>query len=389
MRNSFVLALPVIALGILAGCSSGSSTPAPAGNGTMNVTLVDGPTSAYQAIYLNITTVEISKDGSSWITLANLNQAPVNLLSLTGGIAQTLAQGATLAPGTYGQMRLILGSTGNTVVLNDGSTHDLTIPSGAQSGIKLVGSFVVQAGTTADIWIDFDGAHSLQVVGAGNSGKYLLRPVIFAYDKAVTGSISGTLTDAATSAGLPSVPVMAEVLDGSGNPSVVRTTVTDTGGKYTLDLLPVGGTYYVVALPVTGAGSALTVYDPKASAALALTTAAPVLTYSAPFTSDASLGSIAGTVTPAATADQSDTVNLLGSLGGQSFILGTTVATVGTSAETFAFSNLPAAAAGTAYALVGVRTNAPAGATPTVTSTMPVPVTVLPGTTPATATVGF
>jgi hypothetical protein len=235
---------------------------------------------------------------------------------------------------------------------------------------------------TADIWIDFDGAHSIQLNGAGNSGKYLLRPTVFAYDRAVTGSISGTLTDGAS--GLPGATVMAEVLDGSGNPSVVRSTLTDGSGKYTLDLLPVGSAYYVVSLPVTGSGAGLKVFGPRASGPLALTASAPVQSFSAAFTADSALGAVSGTVTPLAGADQSDTIQVIGILGGQSFILGSTVAALGGSAETFSLANLPAGP----YALVGVRTTTPAGSAPTVARAASVPVVVTAGTS-APAVVAF
>ncbi len=371
------LVLPVVAsLICLLGCGGKDSTK-PTTATSMNVTLVDGPTSAYKSIFLNIQSVEISKDGSSWINLGMVGGAPIDLLTLTGGISQSLAHGVTLDPGTYGQMRLILGATGNSVVLADGTTHALTVPSGAQTGIKLIGPFMVQAGTTADIWIDFDAAHSIQVVGAGMSGKYMLRPTCFAYEKAVTGSITGTLTDQADGAPLAGVPVYAETLDGAGNPSIVRSTMTSATGTYNLDLLPVGGTYFVVSMPVTGK-----FYGPMASDGFSLTTAVPTFTFSTAFTATAAVGTLNGTVTPLATASQSDSVNLLATFattpGGAShtFILARDMAVVDTT-ETFTFGSLPA---GT-YSLVGNRiTTATDGSTSLVTL-LPVPAIVTAGAT--------
>lgn len=379
-----------LALGILLGCGGSSSTGnsgAPVGgtggsapvtgtSASVNVHLVDGPTTAYKAIYLDITQVEISQDGASWITLATLDRAPINILSLTGGVSETLAQGATLTAGSYGQMRLILAPTGNSIVLDDGSSHDLKIPSGAQTGIKLVGDFVVQTGTTADIFIDFDGAHSIQVVKAGHSGKYILRPTVRAFELAVTGSISGTLTDADGNAPLAGAEVMAEVLDGSGNPSVARHTTTDGSGHYTLDLLPVGSTYYVVSLPVT-AGPPMKVYDPRASDGFALSPATPLFTYDAAFTQDAALGEVDGMLTPVAGAEQSDEVDLQATLGGHLFILDATMAVVDTTQETFSFPDLPAGP----YDLVALRTTTPASGPATVQASGSVPAAVVASST--------
>ncbi|BDU77214.1 DUF4382 domain-containing protein [Mesoterricola sediminis] len=345
MRKLIILPAAAALAGFL-GCTSNSGSSS---SGTLSVHMVDGPTSAYKSVLLDVTSIEISKDGGSWTTLGTWTGGPIDLLTLTGGISQTLAQGVTLSSGVYGQMRLHLG-TNNSVVLQDGSSHALTVPSGLQTGLKLVGNFNVQAGTTADIWIDFDAAHSIQVVGAGNSGKYMLRPVVFCYDKAVTGSVSGTLTDAADNSALAGVTVYAETLDNAGNASVVRSTVTDASGKYTLDLLPVGGTYFVVTMPAT----ATKVYSPKASAATPITVAAPVATYSAAFTASLVSGTAGGTVTPLATTDQSDAAYLLATFasGGSTanFIVRRDVAAVGAT-ETFNFGTVPAAA----YFVTGVR----------------------------------
>lgn len=337
-----------LGLALLMACGGSSS----GGSGTMSVRLVDGPIAGYQEINVNIQSVEISGHGG-WITLGTPNKT-LNLLSLVGGVSETLAAGTTLPAGRYQQMRLVLGS-GNTVKLADGTVHDLTVPSGLQSGIKLTVSFDVAAGTTKDVWIDFDAAHSIQVVQAGASGQYILRPTVRAYDKVATGSISGTLTDAATASGLAGAMVYAEVLDGAGNPVISRSTVTDANGAYTLDLLPVGSTYHVVSQPVTGT-TTLKAYDAKASNGFALSAATPVFTYSAAFTANAATGGISGGLTPMAASNQSDQVHLLQSLatasGSHSFIVRTAMATMGTATETYAFATVPAGA----YSTQAVRT---------------------------------
>jgi hypothetical protein len=373
-------------LGLLGcgGSGSGNSTLG-SGAGAMNVHLVDGPISGYSAITVDIQSVAIAANGV-WTTLGTPNKT-VNLLSLVGGVEEMLASGASLPAGHYDQMRLLLGS-GNSVTLADGSTHALKVPSGMQSGIKLNVSFDVAAGTTKDVFIDFDAAHSIQVVQAGMSGQYLLRPTIRCFDQVVTGSISGKLTDAANGTGLAGAFVFAETFDGSGNARIARSTVTDATGAYSLDLLPVGATYYVVSQPQVGTAPAAA-YDAKASDAFALASGTPTFTWSAAFNADAGTGAVGGAITPMATSDQSDTVNLLQALatpasGSFTFIVGTGMATVGTSTETYAFANLPA---GT-YGVQGLRTTlASDGSTSTSTSTVQ-PAVVAAGAT-TTANLGF
>ncbi|HEX9010674.1 MAG TPA: hypothetical protein VF804_09910, partial [Holophagaceae bacterium] len=184
----------------------------------------------------------------------------------------------------------------------------------------------------------------------------------------------------ATMAGLPGAMVYAETLDGSGHAQIVRSTATDANGAYTLDLLPVGATYYVVSQPVVGATPKA--YDGKASDAFVLSGMSPVFTYNAAFTADAATGTVSGGVTPAATSAQSDAVNLLQALatptsGTFTFIVGSGLVTVGTSTETYAFSNVPA---GT-YSVQAVRSTLNADGTTTVTTSAVLPAAVTAGLT--------
>jgi hypothetical protein len=358
---------PALALGgfaLFMGCSS-SGSGSGSGSGTMNVHMVDGPINGYTAIDLNIQKVEINGP-SGWVTLSMPNKT-VDLLTLTGGVSETLASGASLAAGHYGQMRLVLGS-GNTITTSDGVTHDLTTPSGMQSGLKLVVSFDVQAGTTADVFIDFDAAHSIQVVQTGASDKFILRPTIRAFDQTVTGSISGTLTDSVTGGPLAGATVYAETMDAVSGAAIARTVVTDGSGHYTLDLLPVGGTYFVVSQPVVGT----TAYNAQASGGFAVTSGMATFTFNGAFTAAAATGGVDGSYATAATADQSDTVDLMQNLvEGSSatsadFIVRSQIATVTTTGETYAFATVPVGS----YAVRNTRTTMAAdGSTSAVVTT--------------------
>lgn len=140
------LSLASLLLALLAACAGAPSSPST--SGSMNVHLVDGPLSGYLELNVHILSVEIlGSDG--WITLGTPDRT-INLLKLVGGVDESLVGGATLPVGHYGQMRLLLGS-GNTVKLADGTVQPLVVPSGLQTGIKLVVSFDVAPGTTKDV----------------------------------------------------------------------------------------------------------------------------------------------------------------------------------------------------------------------------------------------
>lgn len=311
------------------------------GSGTMSVHLVDGTTSGYTAVNLDVMTVSIHSGASGWITLGSPGKV-INLLALTGGIDETLANGVGLPAGHYDQMRLLLGDK-NTVVLPDGTEQALKVPSGQQSGVKLNVSFDVTPNTTKDVFIDFDAHRSVFVHEAGKSGKYLLRPVVRAYDKVVTGAIQGTLSDnlVPPHALGPDVTVTAQVVDSSGA-AVVRTVKTNSSGAYTLDLLPVGATYYVVAQPVVGSA----VYLAEASGATTLTAASPTATQDLAFAQTASFGTLSGTIVPPLGADEADIVSLLQDLPAgsgplQSFIVDVAPGSFDGTVESYAFADLP------------------------------------------------
>lgn len=319
---------------LLAACGGGGSSSGDRAPARVNVLLVDAPSPDYRQLMLDIQRVEIAQAGGGWITLAEPRRT-VDLLSLSGGVLATLAQGATLPPGRYTQLRLVLGS-GNTVTLADQSVQPLEVPSGQQSGLKIPISFEVSAGATKDLVIDFDGARSVQVHTTGQSSKYLLRPVVNAQDKEATGSVSGSLKTAAGAA-IPGALVIAQTLDGQGNPIIQRIVETGADGSFVLDLLPAGATYYVATQPVLG------------STGYAATAAGPFAAGSSNFTFTAALtsaplnpaGTVTGTIQPAQGKDQGDLVLLQASftLGGapRTLVTRTVPAKVSDALELFAF----------------------------------------------------
>jgi hypothetical protein len=379
MRSSSRLA-PVLAaaVAVLGACSSGSTD-----QGRITIRLVDAPSPGYQEVNVDVRTVEIAT-ADGWVVLGTPDRV-INLLALTGGVSATLVDGATLPAGHYGQLRLILGPD-NSVKLADGSVHDLKVPSGQQSGLKLTVHFEVQPGTTADVYIDFDAHRSVFVHAAGNSGKYILRPTVRAFWQLETGSIAGPLVTAAEPpVALPFTTVTAQTVAG-GVPAVVRSTTTDELGRYVLDLLPLGQPLHVVAQPVipgTGEGTS-TVYAARASAPITLTAAAPTAVHDAAFAPAFASGAIGGTITRAAVLPEVDTVEAWLDLdaGGATlpFVVRSTAAVVDAGLETYAMPDLPVADPASTFTVLARRRGLdPTTGAEVVTSTAPATVTVAPG----------
>ena len=258
-----VIILCVFAL-ICIGCGGGGGSSDGGGTGTLSVGLTDSSTSKYLAIYVTIDEVQVNKkkssnENSGWRTVATPMKT-YNLLKLVNGITEILSEDE-LEAGTYQQIRLIIGKTAesenningephpdaNYVVLNDGSYVPLKIPSGFQTGVKLVHNFVVEDGSFVELVLDFEACKSVVETG---SGEYILNPTIKVIETANKCFVYGRVTEYGTDPAIPitGALVSAQITDGF-SASVVRSTLTseDQGeeGQYSLLLSP-GQTYNMV-----------------------------------------------------------------------------------------------------------------------------------------------
>jgi hypothetical protein len=163
----------------------------------------------------------------------DVNAGVYNLLDFTNG-KDTVIVDQEIPSGELSQIRLILGY--NNTIVTDGNTYDLKTPSAQQSGLKLSvhNSFVQGAGY--EYIIDFDAARS--VVKTGN-GKYILKPVIRVFTKAVSGALEGVVSPAkakplvyAISSQLDSLSAFADTVSGK---FVFRGL---TAGTYKVSVLP-------------------------------------------------------------------------------------------------------------------------------------------------------
>ena len=361
----FRLGLAALLVAGAAGCSPST--------GSISVHLVDGP-GDYEQINLNVLRVELHGEGG-WRTLSEPRQT-YDLLTLRGGVLATLAAGVSVPAGDYSQVRLVLGP-GNTVKPAGGAVEPLEVPSGLRSGLKIVCGIRLGEGGAGDVFIDFDGHRSIFLHETG-SGRFILRPVVHCVDRIATGSVSGQLTSSAIEGTfqLEGVTVTAQTLDGAGNPSVVRTVTTGLDGRYTLDLLPLGATYFVVTQPVAGSD----VYPATASGPLTLTAATPAATWSFDFQAIVDSGGAGGSIAPAAGPGDADEVLAVQPLsaGGtpHGFVVRSALGAVTGGVESWAMPRLPV---GT-YAFRAVRRTL-TGGVETVTEGAPVSALVAGGAT--------
>jgi len=243
----------------LMACGSGGGGTSSYSEGSLSLDLTDATTNDYNAVYVTIEEVSVCLDDEndeeegSWLVVAQ-PETTYNLLELVNGVQEQLGL-TDLEEGQYTQMRLIIGSTpdngtnilgeahpyANYVVDDADVYHELKIPSGAETGIKLVSGFDIYGGQTTELILDFDASHS--VVKAGNSGNWLLKPTIKVVGSTIA-TISGNVSDSGSGV-LEGGLVSAQVYDSEGDNVIVQAaTVTDENGNYVLFVEP--GAYNLV-----------------------------------------------------------------------------------------------------------------------------------------------
>lgn len=175
--------------------SSNSDNTTDKSNAQVGFYLTDAPSlEGYKSVNIDIQSIECSLDGQSWTKL-DVKPCTVDLLHFSNGKDSLLSNVEFNAGTKVQQIRLILGDN-NTLVLNNGTTVSLKTPSGQTSGLKLDVQSVAQLTSGYKIIIDFDASRS--IVKQGNSGSYLLKPVIRSYITANTSAIDGKLLPAKT-----------------------------------------------------------------------------------------------------------------------------------------------------------------------------------------------
>lgn len=215
---------------LLFSCKKDSSNSA-GGISHVTVKMTDAP-GAFDAVILNVKSVVVVTDKGE--NTLDVNGGPIDILRFRAG-KDTILAAQDIPAGTIQQIRLILNSTGNRVIVG-GVSYDLTTPSGQTSGVKLNVHDNLTAGVAYTLRLDFDAAQSIVLTG---NGKYILKPVIRAIPQAVSGALNGIISPAASS---PKVYAI------TGADTVG--TVADATGKFYFSGLA-AGTYNVQFVPVS------------------------------------------------------------------------------------------------------------------------------------------
>ena len=192
---------------LVAGCGGSGSGEK---TGTISLGISDGPVHDANKVCVAFNEIEFKDAGDSIIETFDPVES-VNLLEFQGDNAAPLLFNYELPAGDYQWMRLgvdaVLGSNGGLgdsgptdcnaegsyIVMKDGSIHNLYVPSGAQSGLKLVGGFTVPVNGSADFTAEFDVMKSI-TAPRGLDPDVILRPTIRLVNNVDVGTLSGEVT---------------------------------------------------------------------------------------------------------------------------------------------------------------------------------------------------
>lgn len=192
------LLLPAICAVLLAACGGGSD--ATSSSGALSLKITDAPVDSADAVVVVFTGVELKPQNGPAFSVDFSTPKSIDLYALQGGVTRDLLDNQTVPAGQYEWLRLKVRTDDTasdaSYIEIDGAVYNLRIPSGAQTGLKLVRSFTVAQGGVTGFVIDFDLRKSI-VAPPGQSPNMLLKPVLRIFDELQTGTIAGRVDLAA------------------------------------------------------------------------------------------------------------------------------------------------------------------------------------------------
>jgi Domain of unknown function (DUF4382) len=185
-----IAAAPVLSL---AACGGGSG----GGTGQMTLSVADAPVDGATAVVVKFTGVELTGNSGNPVTITFPQAKTIDLLK-DSGTASAVLFNQPIPAGQYGQIRLMVvadGNPGNSyITLSDGTMHGLQVPSGSETGLKLVSGFTVSASGVVDYTIDFDLRKDI-TCPTGQSPVCTLKPAERLVDNTTVGNIQGVVSN--------------------------------------------------------------------------------------------------------------------------------------------------------------------------------------------------
>lgn len=207
MKNFAFTCLGAACIASLTACSSGgdAETSVAGGGrggaeyGFITLSVTDAPVDYATEVWVQFDGVEFmpssESPGQNPILIMFDTPMSINLLELQGSNSKALLTNEIMPTGIYDWLTLKItavkdGVMDSYIVLNDGTVHELAMPSGSEVGLTIVGGLEVIANTPSGKTIDIDLRKSLIL---DSLNEYLLQPVVNLVSNDQSGSIEGTV----------------------------------------------------------------------------------------------------------------------------------------------------------------------------------------------------
>ena len=182
-------------------CGGGEDMAESSAPGSISINLTDAPVDGASEVIIVFTGIELHQAGGSTTTIDFSSPKSIDLIKLQDGVTSALTQDTAVPAGNYDWMRLKVLATKNSqgesyIKLLTGQQYPLWIPSGAETGLKLVRPFTVAQGSLTRLVIDFDLRKSI-TAPPGQDPNYIMRPTLRLLDQLQVGKITATVDLAA------------------------------------------------------------------------------------------------------------------------------------------------------------------------------------------------
>ncbi|MEC9488577.1 MAG: DUF4382 domain-containing protein [Halanaerobium sp.] len=262
MKRTLVVVLMLGALLVFSGCGGLNQSD----TAEVALYLADAPVNDVAYIYVTLERVDVVRlvDGEQVVEtikefdITNEKESKFDLLALR--FDEALLGQATLPPGTYKQIRLVVAAdtekgenpkdSGLSYIEYKPETgkepENIFIPSGQQTGLKINHEFTIEAGELRELVLDNDVSQLLNA--AGQSGLIILRPTaIRVVDRLMTGDIIGKVLKSSDDTIITETDVTVKAVDpDSGlyiqddNGNDIQTLVNPEDGMFKLRGLETG-----------------------------------------------------------------------------------------------------------------------------------------------------
>ncbi|WP_248724521.1 DUF4382 domain-containing protein [Seonamhaeicola sp. ML3] len=242
LKSGLGTVMTIMALLLMVNCDDSDSNNKTE-TARVQLKLVDEP-GDYEEVNIEIIDIQYQSnedDEEGWESFTPEGGYPINvdITELIAGNSLLLTD-EVVPVGILKQVRLILSDNNTLKIEREDELIPLDTPSAEQSGLKLNLDEELEAGFVYTFILDWSVQES--IVKAGNSGKYILKPVIKVDAEISSGSINGKVIELIEEVETPIANQIVEVY--TIDDILVKDTLTDDNGHFMVQGLE-EGTYIV------------------------------------------------------------------------------------------------------------------------------------------------